>query len=385
MTLLGVFGILLGAMAWLVAFIKPTKLRVSVFALAYVLHVGTSLVYYWGVQNSPADTALYYYDIFALYGDGVRAGTIFVVYLVQSIKAVIGGTYLDYFMLFQAVGFFGIALLMRISEEIFAELGAYQPLYTYWLLFLPGMHFWSSAIGKDSLFFFATVLALWAAMRIRERYKMLGAATALMLLIRPHIAILAAAAVALTVIMDRSIAWYSRLLLGVLAVIGAGLSVASVQTAYGIDLTNADSISDTLASQENMLDTEDAGNTKVVGAFYVRLLSLLFRPLFLDTEGFMGYAASAENVIFILVVASICFHFRAVRLLTKRIPFVRFAVVFSLLVIGLLAASYYNIGLGLRQKATMILPGVLVVFLALTAFLEARREAARVAAGRLSQ
>lgn len=379
MTLVGLVGILIGAFAWRVAFIEPTKLRFSAFAAAYILHVACSFVYYQGVQSSPSDTVLYYYDPYYMYEEGLQVGTGFVVYVAQAIKNLFGGTYLDFFLLFQAVGFYGVAFIMRTAEEIYTELGVPQPIYTYLLLLLPGMHFWSSAIGKDSLFFFAICLGFWGSMRLRQRYKSVGFAMLLMMMIRPHIALLAAAAVGVTFFFDRGTRGWIRFVLVIAALGGVALAILSLRAAYGIDLTSADSISDNMAAREQVLDTEDAGGSRVDAPLPLRIFALLFRPLFLDTEGFMGYAASAENLVFALIVAVMVFRFSALYELFRRVAFVRFAAIFSALLILLLGWGYYNMGLGLRQKATMILPGILVLFLAVSAFVSARKAATHVA------
>jgi hypothetical protein len=114
-TIVGLVGILLGLLAWPFAFVERTRLRVSVFALAFLVHVASAIVYYLYVQTASADTAMYFYDPYGLYGEGFGLNTLFIVYVVQAMKVVFGGTYLDYFFVFQSVGFIGIALLMELS------------------------------------------------------------------------------------------------------------------------------------------------------------------------------------------------------------------------------------------------------------------------------
>ena len=53
--------------------------------------------------------------------------------------------------------------------------------------------------------------------------------------------------------------------------------------------------------------------------------------------------------------------------LTRQVFFIRFALVFSIIITLTLALVYYNVGLGLRQKM-MIMPGLLVFFAASTVF-----------------
>ena len=376
---LGIFAVIFGLSAGFVAFLQPTRLRFSLFVLAYLLHLMTAFAFYQIAQSSPADADLYYYDPFKLAGDGFALGTQFIIIFVQGIKSVYGGSYLDYFLLFQAFGFFGIALLMRTFEEIHAELGEPQRLWTYALLFLPSLHYWSSAIGKDAPFFFVTVLALWSSMSIRRRLVPFGCAMLLMLLIRPHIAVLALAAAAMTVLADRSTRLWLRIVLAFVALVGAGYAVIGVMTTFNIDLTSADAVSDRMAAREELILTEDAGRSVVGGPLPVRMLSLLFRPFFFDARDLFGLLASLENAVVMLCVLTLVFRARTTRALMRAVPYVRFALWFGGALVLVLGFDYFNVGLGLRQKWTMIMPNILVLFVTVKA-LRAAREREQAAA-----
>ena len=118
MTLFGIVSILLGALTFRFAIIEPTRLRISMFAILFVIHLVATFVFYAYVQVQGGDTELYYYDELDFYSRGFALSTGAVIFFVQILKGSIGGSYLDYFMLFQSIGFCGIALLMRTFEEI---------------------------------------------------------------------------------------------------------------------------------------------------------------------------------------------------------------------------------------------------------------------------
>jgi hypothetical protein len=378
-TLLGILGILLGLVAWPFAFIKRTRGRAAVFALAFLSHALCAVIYYIYVQTTPADTALYYNDPGDRYAEGFGSSTQFIVFVVQSIKAVFGGSYLDYFFLFQAFGFWGIALLMRTLEEIYAGLDLPQPTWSYLLLFLPGIHFWTSAIGKDAPLFTACCLALWGVMQVRRRYVALGVAIIVMVMIRPHIALITVAAISWTVFGDRTTHPVLRGLLIVGSVSAIALAAALLRSTYQLDVTSADSVSDYLAQRSSFQTTTDVGNTAVLNAAYpVRVLSFLFRPLFLDAAGAFGYIASIENVILLFLFGGLALRVRVLIAAAKGVPFVRYALISSVGITLALAIDYYNVGLGLRQK-TMVVPDVIVLFVAVAALRLARRRNAQIA------
>jgi hypothetical protein len=288
-------------------------------------------------------------------------------------KHAVGGTFLDYFLLFQVISFFGICVLTRTIEEIYRELGVEQPLYVYFLPLLPGLHFWTCAIGKDGALLLAVCLSIWAMMNLRRRYLAMGAALVIMVVIRPHIASLAVAALALTILFDGKTRLAPRILLVAVTLVGLAYSLTFVGDMTSVDLTSPDDVSDYLAAHEEVTkDAETAGNSAVYGSYPFKMLSLLFRPMFIDATDIMGLAASMENLILLLLFGTLAARLRTVAGLVRRLSYIRFALIFAVLVAALLALVYYNIGLGLRQK-TMFVPAIIIIFVTVIALGQARR------------
>jgi len=370
--MLGVLGALLGLLAWPYAVIDRTRLRAAVFVLAWLVHVVMGVVFYLYSMSNVSDSSAYYYDHFGFYAQGIGIGTQLITWIVQAARSVVGGTFLDYFLLFQAFGFFGVALLMRIFEEVFHELGVKQPAYLFGLFFLPGIHFWTSSIGKDGLIFTGVCICLWAAMNIRHRWIWMGLGIFLVLVIRPHVALIMAAAVTGTILLDRATSTAKRIGLVVAAVVGMFVSLSTIEATFSIDLTNADSVSDYLAAQEQFTTSEDAGSTMVRGGFFTKLFSLLFRPFFIDGEGAFGLLASLENLALLILICTLLWHLRDSIALFRRVTFLRFALIAGIGIMIMLTLMYYNIGLGLRQK-TMFVPCLMLLYAAVIGIRKARR------------
>jgi len=238
---------------------------------------------------------------------------------------------------------------------------------------MPSIHYWTSAIGKDSLFFFGLCITFWAAMNHKRRFIVFGAGLLLMLAIRPHIAIVAGAAFTLAVLIDKN----TRMLIKV-PLFAAGLAVTayaaiSLRSTFGIDVTNVDVFSDVLAGRDALLTTEDAGRSVVSGSFFFLLISLLFRPFFFDAPGAFGFVASVENLGVLAFIVTLFAFGRTVLTLFRRVPFVRYTLVATVVITFVLTLGYYNVGLGIRQKATMILPGLMVLFVTTLAYRRAQR------------
>jgi hypothetical protein len=372
-TILGLIGIIVGLFAIPVAFTQPTRLKVVYMTVIYAIHVAACLVYFWRAQEGSADSAMYYYDPFQNYQDGFNVGTQGLIFVIQYVRDTVGGTYLDFYLLFQAIGFFGVTVLLRVLEEIHDELRIPHRPYLYALMAIPSLHFWSSALGKDGPFLLAVSLALWASMRLPSRAKALVAALLLMLFIRPHIALVAGAALSLAVVVGKGIPAYLRIGLFLVAVAGTGLAATTLESAYAIDITSAESIGQQFERRDNVLNSEDAGTSAVNASFPVRLLSLMFRPLFFDANELFALIASFESLLVLWMVLVLLWRSRDVFSLFRNVFYARYALIFSLGLTIFLAISYWNVGLGLRQKWTMLMPMYLGLFVTVMAVRRAKK------------
>ncbi len=366
MTFVGMFGLLLGLLAWPVAFADRANRRPILFFGAYAVHVAAAVVFFAYIQTASSDAFLYYYDQYGFAQREMQLGTGFLIHFVQFLRQTFGGTFLDYFLLFQAFGFWGVVLLMRTFEEIHTELDVRQPALIYFMLFLPGIHFWTSALGKDAPLFLGASLSVWAMMRLRSRAIWFGLAVFLMVLVRPHVALLAILALALAAMLDPKAKGYVKVVLLAVSLVGAAMVARTIESAFLIDVTSAESVGNFLNRQSAVTETLGGGTAVVGASFPVRVLSLLFRPMFIDAQGAFGLIASFENVFLLFVIGTVLYRMRDTARIARNVFFLRYALIFSFALIMLLSLLYYNVGLGLRQKM-MVLPGLLTFFAALRA------------------
>jgi hypothetical protein len=203
-------------------------------------------------------------------------------------------------------------------------------------------------------------------LNLSRRFVQLGVAILLMTLVRAHIAVMVVASLALAAAAYRGFSLGRRLAL--LAPAGAALAflATTVQSYLGVNIADAGSVT-TYLEARTALPMAAQGNTNLSGAsFLARLASLLFRPMFYDARNALGIVASLENCVILLVIAYCFAHSRQLVDLYRKVFFIRFAVIFSLILTVLLAMVNYNVGLGLRQR-TMILPPLLSIFVSLWA------------------
>lgn len=373
MTPVGLIGLLLSFAALPMASVRLSQSRLLLFLSLLIVHLCSTAVYYVYVLHNTADTSTYFYDGWHLARWPFKLGTVFTVKLVQSMRETIGGSYLDYFLIFQAIGFWGVVLIMRTFEEIHVALGVPPTALTTALLFIPGLHFWTSAIGKDAPLLFATSLAVWSVLSLRTRLIPFAIALGVMVLFRPHVALITAVSLALAAAVDARSSIGGRIGLLILALGGSALVAMSVDTTFNMTVSNPDSVADFFARKAQVNDTI-AGTTSIAGASMpMKLFSQLYRPLFLDATGALGLIASVENVFFIAMTLFLLSRWRQVLTLTRSVFFLEFAIIFAATLSILLAMVFYNVGLGLRQKV-MILPAWLAFFVANWAYYVKTRE-----------
>lgn len=360
MTFVGVFGILLSfvAFAWFTQ--RKDNSRVALFLLITVVHVVSAYIYYRFVLTNDADTKLYYYDVYGFYQNGFGLGTMFVVYVTQSAREMFGGSYLDYFFLYQALGVWGIALVFRTMEEVSTALGTNLPPTMMALMFLPGMYFWTAAIGKDAPLFLACALAVWSCFRLSNRWVWFGLAVAIMLAIRVHVALLTVIALALALIAGRGVPNILRIILVVTALAAGGFLFSTLQSELNVDLSSIGSIAN-YVDQQTAAATRGVDNTLANSSYPVKLVSLLYRPFFFDAGGAFGIVASFQNVIMLVITFLLFRNFRLWAELFRGSFAVRFATIHFVTMYLMLAFMYYNVGLGLRQRE-MATPALFVVF-----------------------
>jgi len=373
MILVGAIGGMLSLACYWIANPSRSTLWSRIFYAILLMHIAASFVYWQYSMAFAADSRMYYNQAPGIYVGEIRPGTSFVIAFVSYARSIFGGTYLDYFFLFQAFGVAGIALCMRSAQEILQDLNQNPDWKIFAVFFLPGLHFWTCAIGKDAPLFFAVALSVWAAIKIDRRYPAFALALAVMAPVRPHIAAIATIALLVTLLFDARIRLILKLPMLVTTIVAAVWVIASAQESLRIAELNPDTIGDFIASKQEygMRSADGAALTSL--PLPLKILSLLFRPLFFDAGGAFGLIVSFENLALLTIMTTIVIRWRDVAQLFKAVSYMRYCLIFSTTLIILLSLVTYNVGLGLRQKY-MAMPAILLMFITLLAYRRARQE-----------
>ena len=371
MTFVGITAILISIVAVMFAFPNHRSDRYSLAFLLLIFHVGASVVYYFYVQSHDADTKLYYFDSLGFARGQTAFGTVFVIQLVQNMRGWLGGSYLEYFLAFQSVGLIGIVILSRIIAELQQTSHLPPTKWATWVLFLPSLHFWTSAIGKDAPLLFAASLAGWSLLRLSSRWFWFAAAMAVMVLFRPHIALIATISLTISLLIDSRLSPLPRALFAAIALLSLGYLAQATSESLNFNPGDPNSVVDFIVAKQNTFGMI-GGTTAFHGGFPLRLLSLLFRPFFFDAVGIFGIISSLENLFFLYAFVILLMNFREVWTRVRTGIYSRYCYVFTIILTISLAVLYYNVGLGLRQRV-MLYPTLLPLLVAAWAMSSARR------------
>lgn len=328
--------------------------------LFYFWHTAFCLFYVYFSLNNVADATMYYQRSLAHDLD-FHLGTRGVIFVTSFFSVGLGLSYGGTFLVYNIIGFIGMLALASALQEVTRGASALARRTSLLLVLLPGLSFWSVAIGKDALTFMAAGLATWGALNLSRRYPALVVAILALLLARPHMAGILLASVTLALLFASQVGLIKKALLLLVALPSAAVALTvGVQFAGLGEATSAEDIAEYFAQRQEQ-NLEGGSSIDIAGmSVSMRLLTYLYRPFFFDASGLMGLVVSFENLVIVLVTLSALglWLFRRKSQL-ERFPLL-FFMVFSAAALFVLANTTANLGLALRQK-WMFLPMLLVM------------------------
>ncbi len=243
------------------------------------------------------------------------------------------------------------------------------------LMFWPTLLYWPSSVGKEALILGFGGVVTYGAARLFERYRLswllvIGAAMAVIGIIRVHVAGLFAGAIVVGMLVSaapRGAGPKSRRLLLMAAGFAALIPLAAlVSREFGIDPSGPLDPSALEPVLSEVARTTGQGGSAVQGGVIrsiadvpAGVLKVLFRPLPYEASNIQMLAASVEGVALLLLILSrtpwMIGNLRRLR----RFPYLIFAATFSA---GFVVAwsAILNLGIIARQRA-LVIPFVLTL------------------------
>lgn len=315
----------------------------------YLWHTLLCLAYLWYASVNGADS-IDFYERGKSGNIEFGAGTSGIIFLtaiiVRPLELPILGTFLVY-------NVFGVVGLMAF-DGCLRKAVQYKSLYLRRLatliVFLPSVSFWSSAIGKDSLSFMATGLALWASMALDRRWVLMTFAVAVMIFVRPHMGAMMLLAWTFAVLVNSHTHLFKRTIIGGLALVAAVVIIPFAIQYAG--LAEGDGPAELMAYLDKRQSYNlDAGSSVDIASMSLpmQLTTYMFRPFILEANSIFLFAAAFDNLIllylFMLGLWGIL-HGRKSKSVESRV----FIWTYIILAWPILAMSTANLGIALRQK-----------------------------------
>lgn len=325
------------------------RLSSKIMFYLYIWHTIICMYYFWYSLNNTADSTLYYLRSLT-YENGLDVGTKGIYALASLFSAGLGMSYGGVFLIFNIFGVVGLLFFAAALVETTWFLSRWCKSLALLVLFLPGLSFWSSAIGKDSLSFMGTGLLCWAALDMRRRYLAIIISILVFLLARPHIAgvLLISLFIASTIAMNMSIVKRIGLLAVLMPIVVAGLTFGLQYAGLG----GVQSIEDVETYIDRRQGYNMGGGSSIdIASMSVpmRVFSYMFRPLPIEASGLLGLVVSLENTLLILIVFyAVCRAVKAPSVIDRSARM--FLLVFSIISLMILANTTANLGIAIRQK-----------------------------------
>lgn len=349
-----IFGMVLAALFYVLGFRSTANRIVGVGVVG--MHLLVPFVQSSLAAGNEADAHLYYFDHLGLFSQAMTPGTSFVVYITQILKINFNASFEDMLIFNSMVSM--CAVLFLISNTL--EKNEYTPsrqVILSILFLLPGLHFWTSNIGKDSFALAGLALFLFGAADFKKRIWQAIAGLILVALVRPHIAVILAAAVALA---QLEFSFRPNRIFTLALFSGAGLTVAyfTFQTFFGINVLDINELGKFFTERDAMFSSMTTADVTYYTNPFRRIAQFLFQPLFFDASDGFGLAASVENALLICAMVTITADiFRRQSLGRPEGKLYFFFIITMILVLGL---TSYNVGLALRQKV-MLYPAFILI------------------------
>lgn len=288
-------------------------------------------------------------------------GTAFLRQVTGVLVSISGPSTQATFVLFAALAFLGVVLFASSYNRI---PGSNPTAYLAWLVLWPSMLFWPSSIGKEAFLIFCLGLAVWGYSRFPRPVSWPALIGGLLLagMVRPHIAGVAAVAMAAGAIMVRGRGltgtWYFQ---AVVWVVAMGVTVYLSAGALGIESAEtAVDLVEQQAAGSNIGDSA-AGDISISPLqIPSALLRALFRPFVWEANSPFMLVAALEVLVLVGLMVWRRRELWASLREWRHHRLIGFSLSFVLLYSVMLGFAVSNLGILARQRV-LLLPMLLLL------------------------
>ena len=267
------------------------------------------------------------------------------------------------FLLYGTIGFLGIVKWMQWAELLVQDVFIYKGFnYLYLLFFLPNLHVWTASLGKEALVFWGIASVVYAVTTQKYVTFSAVAGSLVVLLIRPHVALMLLSAVGIVFLFQKSRPTKQKLTILTVFLSAAMVILYMVFQLSGIRYWNWERI--TYFNAYSVLSFRHSGSyvPMLEYSYFYKWFSFHFRPLFYDAYSVLAVLASIENLFYLLIFLVATFFAVRYRSKIRYTTEMKVVILFTVMASLLYVERYANLGIFMRTKM-MFEPFLLITLL----------------------
>lgn len=293
-----------------------------------------------------------------------QKGTLFI-YAINYFPAnVLGLSYFTGTMIYTFLGFIGMSNFYTSSIQLIPKNPRLNSIHLFPLLFfLPNLHFWSCAVGKDTLLFLSLGLIARSLIDFKSKWYLFIIGLLISYLVRPHISLFIIISLSGAIYFTKKTSVYQKIVLFSIMGILFFLLFPKVMEFVKLEEASIDSFNNFATTKASKLGS--ANNSTAIDIsnypFLLKVFTFLFRPLPFDITSFPTLLAALENI-FLLGLFLLGFRFSYFSSIKAAPLSIKFSLLFFLAGSIVLSQSLGNLGIMLRMR-NMFLPAIIFFLL----------------------
>lgn len=317
-------------------------------------------------SDGEANDSFNYYFWATLGLDLGYTGTGFIVSIVKFLLWIGITDYFYVFLFFSSLSSLGLLAIFNYLLNRNRDGSRYLDILLFFCFLLPGLHFWTVSVGKDSLSIILIALLLIAS--LEHRYKTIILLLVALFFVRSHIALLIGGSIGLFLFLYYKFNNLSngivRLGLMILSLPVSALVISFLMGAIQkYSATGFDSFGDFVANRQEVYAGTDAGAILVGQPYFVKVFAQIFGAIpWLSLNVLSIFSLLEGLIIFTLFAYAI---YRFIILKNKNSKYVRLGVLWFIFVVAfilLMPIISTNLGIMVRMRVMIYLPIFVILF-----------------------
>lgn len=344
---------------------ESKKSKSNTLIYVYLVHVFFSVAYYYLFTIINKSDSVQYYNKALESGksfSSFKTGTEFIIFLITPLVGVLKMSLLNIYFIFCFIGYVGHVLFYKLLKKTYGfSIKVFGEPLVVLVLYLPGFHLWTAALGKDSLIFTGLMLFFTAIYNIKKNYLLGIVGLILVACIRPHIlmvVLLTSSIVYIITVIKGGFTLGNIVVLFMFAIM-VTVSIPFFKSFVHLDSVNVEEVGKTFdrynkfGARKKKVQTSNIDVTNYT--FPEKMFAYMYRPLFFDARTVVQLISSFENLLLLILTFFWLWEKKIRYRFSRGDLYYKFLIIYVFTTWLILAMGMYNLGIASRQKY-MVLP-----------------------------